>query len=413
MATAKDISKVKTVNGKVVVKASSDGVMPAIKKAESKPAQKKQETRPGTKQAEKKPEQKKKDAAMKHIKFDRKELEPVLSTVKDFIGKKATIPVLTHVHLKTIKEGVLFTATDLDKGWSRFIPCKGDAVNVCVPLDIFIREVKALHSNIKEVELQFTENTVKVNGRCEIFVLSGEDFPALPERGEKQIDVPGFTDKLSRLLPAAGESDTRYILNAILIDFARGYTVATDGHRMHFDRIPVQKDMGQIVISRESASLIVKYKAANTVRLGKKHISLSVAGGIMTARLIEGTYPKYENVIPQDNPIKVKFQGPDFLKVLEGALPVVADKGDAIRMTVNGKIDIETNNPGIGNYKWHVPCSADGAGKNFVVGFNAKYLIDAIKAFTSKEDSKVTMTFKDPLAPCLINDRAVVMPMRI
>lgn len=409
MATIDNINKGKTIKDKVVVKAGLAGIKPAIKKDESKPETSKPEIKLVTKQDEQK---KSSLPAGKIVTFDRKELEPVLSIVKDFTEKKATMPVLLHVHMKTEQDTIKFTATDIDRSWTGSIPGKGNPIDVCIPLDIFIREVKALHSDIKEVELMFTDNTVKVNGRCEIFILPGEDFPSLPNVGSRKIDIPGFTDKIARLLPAAGEGDSRYILNAILIDLEHGYIVATDGHRMHFDRISAQKDAGQFIISRESASMIVKHKAANTMQMSKKHITFTIAGGTMMSRRIEGTYPKYENVIPQDNTIKVMFQGPDFLKVLEGALPVVADRGNTIRMSVNGKIDIETDNPGIGNYKWHVPCSSAGTAKNFTVGFNAKYLIDAIKAFTSKEDSKVTMTFKDPMSPCLINDRAVVMPMR-
>lgn len=351
------------------------------------------------------------------VSFDRKELEAALNTARDFIETRATMPILTHVLLKAPhvagKDVCQLTATDLEKSWTKVIPCKGSSIDICIPLAVLLREVKALHSEITEVKLRFSEKSVNVNGRCEILTLPGNEFPKLTECKGVDIDIPDLPGKLNRVLPAAGDKDTRYVLNAIMLDTRNGHLVATDGHRLHLETVPSSKEGKQIIIPRETAHVAVKYLASNIISIdcAEQLISFSLDGGIMVSRLIEGTYPDYKVVIPKEKPKKIKFQGSEFLKILEGALPLVTS-GNAIKMSVNGRIDIETRNPDLGNYRWHIPCESEGI-KGFIIGFNAQYLIDAIKSFTTKEDNNVLMELKDPLSPCLINGKAVVMPIRI
>lgn len=346
--------------------------------------------------------------------INRKEFQEALSVARDFTDRRSSMPVLTHLLIGADTGACTLTATDLEKAWTRRLECFGDDVRRCVPLSVLYSEVKALDADISEVELHFTPGAVRVNRRCEIRTLPAEDFPIQAEFEGEDIEVPGLSGKIARVLPAAGEGDTRYTLNGVYLDFEKGSMVGTDGHRMHIEQIPTAKAGQKIIIPRQTAALMAKHGSADILRVGKNAISSSLAGGLMLSRLIEGTYPAYENVIPKDNRVRLVFRGSELLKILEGAIPLTSANHNAVRMLINGRLEIETRNPDLGHYRWHIPCAIEGKdGGTLTVGFNAGYLIDAIRSYTSKDDDRVEMTLGEALTPCMINAGAVVMPMRV
>jgi DNA polymerase III sliding clamp (beta) subunit (PCNA family) len=95
---------------------------------------------------------------------------------------------------------------------------------------------------------------------------------------------------------------------------------------------------------------------------------------------------------------------------LEGAVPISAN--GTVLMHINGKIEISTKNADRGEYLWHISGTSEGKTEDLTFGFNAQFLIDAVRSYTSKENDSVTMEVSGPLSPCLINGHAVVMPMR-
>ena len=148
------------------------------------------------------------------------------------------------------------------------------------------------------------------------------------------------------------------------------------------------------------------------VTVSKNHITYPAAGGELVIRLIDGAYPKYSQVIPKKNPIRVSFNPDIFIQNLEGALPVAstAEKGGSVLLTINGALNIKGESPDRGTFSWRIPCEVKGKGPgNLDMRFNARYLLDALKAYPQNE---AVLEINEPLDPCLINGRAVVMPMR-
>lgn len=348
------------------------------------------------------------------VEFERAELEKTLAIARDFVDKKTTMPILAHIYLGITDAGCRVIGTNLDRWWTKEINCKtGAPVNRCVPLELLYSEVKVLQADITLAELRFEENTVSVNNRCSIHTLPASDYPAVPKGGGTKTEITGLIEKSTRVFPAIGDSDTRYTLNALCFDLAKGVIAGTDGHRLHYDDIEAYMDSPQILIPGRTIALAIKHKASETVQYDKEYITFQLASGIMISRLIEGTYPNYENVIPRNNPISVKFRGTDLLKILEGAIPVASERTKAVRLTINGQIVVESMNDGIGHYKWHVACETKGNnGKDLVIGFNAQFLAEAVKSYITKEDDSVIMELNEPLSPALLNSKAVVMPMR-
>ena len=138
-----------------------------------------------------------------------------------------------------------------------------------------------------------------------------------------------------------------------------------------------------------------------------RYLTYPLGGGVMMTRDIEGSFPNYQGIIPKDSPIKVRFNTEAFLQNIEGARPLSPQ--DSMKLRINGRLEIETKAPETGEFKWHIPCETTGKKGDLVIGFNIKYMIDAIKAFKGTE---TVLEIKDALGPCRVNTKAVVMPMR-
>lgn len=345
----------------------------------------------------------------------REDLLQALKVADGVVEKRATMPVLGHVLIDAGKKKCTLSATDIETHWTKSLKCEAaGAVSACVPLAVLLKEVQALH-DIEDVVLSFGVETVSVNGRASIYTMPSAEFPTAPElKDGLETDIADLVTKFRRVVPAAGDSDTRYTLNTVLVDFECGKIVASDGHRMHIEDGATVPDVGAVLIPRRAVLLAIRHEASSGIKVSKTHVSLDLAGGSLVTRRVEGTYPRYSEVFPKDNAIKVSFLGTELLKVFEGALPL-SNGSNAVKLVINGAIKVESLNPDLGSYSYEVPCETVGnGGKDMEFGFNAGYLIDAIKAFTTKDDDSVVMEFGgDPLTPCIINNRAVVMPMRI
>ncbi len=133
-------------------------------------------------------------------------------------------------------------------------------------------------------------------------------------------------------------------------------------------------------------------------------MGFSVAKGLLTARLMEGAFPDYENVIPVPE-AKAAFAASEFLSLIEGAKPLT---DGVVRLTVNGALVISSTAEE-GSYQWRIPCETEGLETDLAYSFNHKFLVDAIKAYPSE---RVVLGLPLSYGACLINGKAVVMPVR-
>jgi DNA polymerase-3 subunit beta len=236
---------------------------------------------------------------------------------------------------------------------------------------------------------------------------------------------------IEKTIYSAGESDTRYTLNGLLFHIQPKSklltVVGTDGHRL---ALIVKEMEGE---GREDKRLIVPRKAVSELRkflnsatektkilIGKNHLLFSVEGDVQfLTRLIEGTYPNYENVIPQGNEKKVPVSREALTKALRRVSVMSRERANAVRFDFEetgsvGSLIISSSNPDLGEAKEDL--TVDYKGDKLTVGFNARYLIDTLGAMTTET---VVLELQDPLSPVLVkeegkeNYRCVVMPMRI
>jgi DNA polymerase-3 subunit beta len=348
----------------------------------------------------------------------RKDFEQALKVACDFAAPRTTLPILTNVRLASDGASLTIYATDLECCWTRTIPLSsGVPVTAAVYASILYSEVKALETDVVEVLLAIDDEarTISVNGRCSIHTSDPEEFPEPPAIAGPEFSIPEFPARLKAVEPAISTDQTRYMLTGAQIDFAGGKIVATDGFRLHHQDIRPVTGALPILLPHRAVKLIIKHGGASTITVDgtdeRKYISYPLQGGAMIARLLEGNYPDWRNVLPEDKDlcIGVKFDAKEFFKIVEGVIPIAGAKS-TVSLTVNGSLSIETEGD-CGRYHWQIPCDVTGKGdESYTRLYNLKYLTDALKSFAG--DGPALLEFPVTFGATRVNSNAVVMPIR-
>ncbi|MFY9268484.1 MAG: DNA polymerase III subunit beta [Candidatus Manganitrophaceae bacterium] len=402
------------------------------------------------------------------INIDRRELLTGIQRVQGVVEKRNTMPILSHILMEAGRDGILLFATDLEIGIQGAYPAE------TVEPGRLTLSARKLHEIVREfpegkVEIESEpKNWVTIRSgksRFRIVGLPPEEFPTPPTAdAEKKIvlDAAVLSDLIGRTLYAAGENDTRYILNGVLIQLENGAEsdlgkvsvatsnhsqevkeaaprirfVATDGHRLSMAESRINRpESGKDAADFPEAdgthmqNMIVPKKAIIEIKraidegaeggsielaIGKNQVVFRRGAFVLTSRLMEGNYPNYRQVIPVGNDKKVVVDR----AALEGGLRRVSllarEKTNAVKFELeSGRIVISSSNPEMGEAQEEIGTAFVGEGLS--TGFNARYLLDALSVLKGKE---VILELKDALSPCLVKEEgkeflAVVMPMRV
>ena len=372
------------------------------------------------------------------IRIARDELLTGLQRVQGVVEKRNTMPALSNILLETKQDGVELVATDLEIGIRGHYKAE-----VLEPgsVSVSARKLFEILREMPDSEIAITtqdNNWVQIHAgkiQFKIVGLPGTDFPALPtveREGRVSISGSGFASLIRKTMFAVGDNDARYILNGLLITLVSNdkkvmmRLVGTDGHRLAV----AESELAQDAVSEMPKEIraIIPRKAAQEMRrlleeeageplLGftKNLVTFQRSGVFLTSRVMEGTYPNYQQVIPKDNTKKATVDR----AALEGALRRVAvlsrDKTNAVRLTLDAEmLTLYSSNPDLGEATEELPVQYRG--ESLTTGFNARYFLDALAAMDSEI---VHLEMKSALSPCVLKPEGdpgflcVVMPMKV
>jgi DNA polymerase III subunit beta len=374
------------------------------------------------------------------LRIARDELLTGLQRVQGVVEKRNTMPILSNILLEAKSDGVDIIATDLELGMRGLYKA-----TVKEPGSITL-SARKLYEILKELPNGEIELTVAANnwatiqsGKSQFKVvgLPSTEYPALPaieREGLTPLAGAGLANLIRKTLFAVGDNDARYILNGLLITLNVSdkkttlRLVGTDGHRLAVADQETNQPAGKE--GPKEIKAIIPKKAALEMRhlleegdgdpligFTKNLMIFRKSGLLLTSRLMEGTYPNYQQVIPKDKEQdkRVTVSKPE----LEGALRRVAvlsrDKTNAVKVTfASGKITLFSSNPDFGEATEELP--AQYKGESLTTGFNARYLLDVLGIV---DGESITMQMDAPLSPCLVREpgnsgfTCVVMPVKV
>ena len=365
--------------------------------------------------------------------IDRETLLAPLLTVRGVIEQRHTLPVLSNI-LVAARNGVLaFTATDSEVELQARVPVD-DSVEgeITVPARKIIDICQALPAQARvdfEVDDANRAHIRSGRSRFALTTLPASDYPTTEEIADESVFAIAQSE-LKRLIDltqfAMARQDVRYYLNGLLLEVApRGLkTVATDGHRLavaHFESETGVVESKAIIVPRkgvlELARLLASEDTELNVRVGSNAVQLTVGDVRFTSKLIDGKFPDYGRVIPDEETCdkRLAIERESLRQCLIRASVLSSDKHRTVRLTLDdGTLTVAANNPEQETAVDEI--EIEYAGESLEIGFNVSYLIDALGILPS-ETADIFLT--DSSSSCLIqpHDRSscqfVVMPMRL
>lgn len=324
------------------------------------------------------------------ITADQKALSAALKRAAKVAPKKHTMPIMAHVGIEFDGETATIIANDGRQTLSQRVPAEGDPGTMTAEADKLSRAV----SGMKSGEVEIGEGYIKQGrSRLKLEHLNYDQFPQ-PDYDECEpiSDSAAVIESLSVVQHAMANNDVRYYLNGILL--SEGNTVATDGHRMAF--VDSGYDGPGAIIPNDAVTQIANM--GGTVKLSERQIIVDDGDARFSTKLIEGKYPDWQRVIPQNADRTATFNRDDLI----AALRTAQLGGDNVKLSISSGAASLTNDDA------HTECDCDNDQPG-EVAFKGQYLVDAL----SQCDDSVTIQFGDSNNAVLINGFAVVMPVRM
>lgn len=366
-----------------------------------------------------------------NVRVSKDELQRRLADIQSVVEKKTTMPILSHF-LMSVGGNSYIVATDLETAIKEPVSIMSvkEGGDLCIPARKLYEIVREMDGDI-DLASEETNWLKILSGRSSfrIACMNPEDFPKWPKLSSKVsigVDARVLLEMIEKTLFSAGESDTRYTLNSLLFHVKPEEktltVVGSDGHRLATLKEAIDTSVEQeikVIIPRKSAAELKRFlspvEGTVNMDIATNHISFSLGEIDFLVRLIEGTYPSYEHVIPTNNEKKVGIRRDEFIKVLRRVSVISRDRSSAVRLDITPDVlTISASNPDIGEAKDELAIDYDA--ESISLGYNARYLLDALNAMTGE---KVIFEIQEPLSPTLLREedsdryRCVIMPMRI
>jgi len=368
--------------------------------------------------------------------IERAALLRALGHVQSVVERRNTIPILSNVLLRAEHGELALSATDMDLEIVAVVAAQGvHKGSTTAPAHTLYDIVRKLREGAQiEIDQAGDKGQMTLRSGRSTFTLAclpPEDYP-LMAGGDL---AHGFTlsaADLKRLIDrtrfAISLEETRYYLNGIFLHAARSNevpmlrAVATDGHRLARMEIPLPEGaagMPGVIVPRKTVGelrkLIDEIDQDVQVSLSDTKIRFGFGNAVLTSKLIDGTFPDYDRVIPSGNDKILEVQCKEFAEAVDRVSTISTEKSRAVKLTIErGSLVLSATSPenGTATEEIEVRYSA----QPLEIGFNSRYLLDITEQI---EGEGARFAMADAASPTVVRDTAdasalyVLMPMRV
>ena len=372
------------------------------------------------------------------FKADRATLIRALAHVQSVVEKRNTIPILANVMLQVKAGRLTLTATDMEIAVVEDVPATASRDGVCTAPASTLYEIVRRLPEGAEIEMEHGGSEPQLRLRAgryatSLVVLPAEDFPSMTA-GQLphafQLGANALRGLIDRTRFAISTEETRYYLNGIYLhaaDLADGKmlrAVATDGHRLARVELDLPDGAGGmpgVIVPRKTIAelrkLLDEVSGAVDVALSETRVQFKVGAVTLTSKLIDGTFPEYERVIPRDNDKILRVDKGDFSTAVARVAAISSERARPVKLSLGRDLLVlSATSPEQGTASEEL----DGGRVEYEsspleIGFQARYLSD----ITDQIDKRVEFRFSDGAAPTVVVDADdtaalyVLMPMRV
>lgn len=324
-------------------------------------------------------------------------LEHAVGIASRVANKNLSLPVLGCAVLIATEGRIVLRATNLDVSIEVLIKGKVEETGlVAVPAHILAQTVQTATDDKLTLVATNTTLTIKgSHGSAKIKTVDGADFPTLPfvKEGEG-VSVTLPTKELSRALKsvsfAVSSSGMRPELSSVYMELTDGIliTAATDSFRLAETRVPVKTKSNitpVLIPQRNITDLLRVIGDAETteLRIGEGQVTAIVDGSYITSRTIDGVFPEYQAIIPEDFATSATTLTEDALKAFRKVSVFVENSGQVtLSASPKNKVfTVESQNSQVGETREEIESVVEG--DEVVINFNVRYILDALSVITS------------------------------
>jgi DNA polymerase-3 subunit beta len=361
------------------------------------------------------------------ITVSKDELASKLSVVARGVSTRTAVLVLGGIQLRAEGGQLHLAATDMEVSLRAAADAQvaGEGV-VIVPGRLLLDIARSLPDGEVTIEHKPEEAIVAVSAGSASYRLhtySSEDFPRLPEIDEGSlhaIDREALVETIARVGRSASRDESRPVLTGILVRFEPGKIVmaATDSYRLAVKETSVEgtlPELEAIIPARALQELTRIAAGADEVQLGmqENHVVFTADGTWLTTRRIDGQFPNYRQLLPEQFEHEVVLPREEALDVVR-RVSLMAQRNSPLRLRfADGELTVSAITQDVGEARESLPAPYNGDAME--IGFNAEFLRDGLE---SVESDSITFKLISPLRPAVLEGEGddyvyLIMPIRL
>lgn len=336
------------------------------------------------------------------VNFNRTALVEALNLLASVVPSRTPKAILRCVRFDARGKEVRLYATDLEVGIEYVlseVQIEEDG-QVVLPADRLVAIVRESAEDV--LVLQAGERSCEIIGLDSHFTVYSQevkDYPIMPSfegKGDINVSLAGLQAGIEQCLFATARESSRYAINGVLWEITgkRLLLVATDGRRLARSKVslvsaPAESiSSQQIIVPAKAMSLLEKLAAGEkgkvSVRLVDSQILLSCANAVISSSLVEGSFPKYEDIVPTGYSTKLRLSTEAVLSAVRRAALLTSEESRGIKLAISeGRLVFSGRAPETGDAE--VNMAIDYKGQAIQIGFNPQFLVDALRVIPTSE----------------------------
>ena len=357
-----------------------------------------------------------------------------LSHVQSVVERRNTIPILSNVKLSADRDSLSLTATDMDIDIVETTPATVTTDGATTAPAHTLYDIVRRLPDGSQVEIEAVgENLTLRSSRPKFSLpcLPTDDFPATPSNAlphQFELAAADLRALIDRTHFAISTEETRYYLNGIYLHATESNgepvlrAVATDGHRLARVETPMPdgaSEMPGVIVPRKTVAelrkLIDETGTVLSISLSDTRIRFAFDKAVLSSKLIDGTFPDYQRVIPADNDKQMSVDRRSLVDAAGRVSAISTEKSRAIKLEVQpSNLILSATSPDNGSATEEVEIDYDSTA--IEIGFNSRYMLDILDQIKGDHAS---FLMSDASSPTIVSDSGdasalyVLMPMRV
>jgi DNA polymerase-3 subunit beta len=361
------------------------------------------------------------------ITVSKDELVAALGVVSRAVSARTSVQILSGILLEAQGSELRLAATDMELSLRANVPAQieGDGA-IVLPGKTFVDIARLLPADEVAIEHKPAESVVHVTSGSASYTLhtyNPEDFPRLPELDAVQtfsVDRESLLETISRVARAASRDESRPVLTGVLVSFTGGKLVmaATDSYRLAVKETELDgsaPELEAIVPSRALQELARIANHGETVEVGvhENQVLFSTDGAWLTTRRIDGQFPNYRQLLPEQFEHELTLPRTEILEVVRRASVMIQRATPLQLRFAEGELTVIARTHEVGESQESMPVGFSG--ETLEIGFNADFLRDGLE---SMDGDDVRFKLISPLRPAVLQGESddftyLVMPIRL